>query len=74
MNHLQVALTDTGLVLKMTQTRVGPPIAATHLHLLLLAIRLVTGVGTVSRPLVRDNIGVNSIMVGVSANTIVDLL
>ena len=73
MNHLQVALTDTGLVLKMTQTRVGPPIAATHL-LLFLVVRLVTGVGTVPRPLVRDNIGVNSIMVGVSANTIVDLL
>ena len=72
MNHLQIALTDAGLVLELTQTRVGPPIAATHL--LLLVVRLVTGVGTVPRPLVRDNIGVNSIMVGVSANTIVDLL
>ena len=77
MDHLQVASAGTGLVLQLTQAHVGPPVTAAHLLLLLLAVaavRLVADVGTAPRPLARDNIGVNSIMVGVIANTVVDLL
>ena len=73
MDHLQVAAADTGLVLQLAHVHVGPPVAAAHL-LLLVAVGLVADVGTAPRPLVRDDIGVNSIMVGVIANTIVDLL
>ena len=75
-DHPQVAATDTGLVLQLAQTHVGPPVAAAHLLFLLVAVRLVAGVGAASRscPLDRDNIGVNSIIVGVIANTVVYLL
>ena len=75
MDHLQVAAANTGLVLQMTQAHVGPPVTAAHLLLLAVAaVRLVADVGAAPRPLARDNIGVNSIMVRVIANTVVDLL